>query len=137
MEKCVEIKFNQLLSKLKQAKAMVEEDKESVEAMAILTRANAFFEWYTKNYWLNYPSSYFDSKEADYHAFVLRCIDRFDIANLAPEKEEDIGRNPLDVMMEIINDVLVLDDAYNRHTFDKEMIELRRTCERARLDMLL
>lgn len=125
MNKDIEMKFNQLLSKLEQAKALVEEDKESVEAMAILVKANAFFQWYTKTYWLNYPSSYFDS---EYHGFVLRCIDRFDISNLAPEERMDEGRKPLDVMMEIINDVMVLDDAYNRCAFDKEMLELRRTC---------
>ena len=125
MNKDIEMKFNQLLSKLQQAKALVEEDKESVEAMGILVKANAFFQWYTKNYWLNYPSSYFDS---DYHGFVLRCIDSFDISNLAPEHREDEGRKPLDVMMEIINDVMVLDDAYNRCDFEKEMLELRRTC---------
>ena len=125
MNKDIEMKFNQLLSKLEQAKALVEEDKESVEAMAILVKANAFFQWYTKTYWLNYPSSYFNS---EYHGFVLRCIDRFDISNLAPEERMDEGRKPLDVMMEIINDVMVLDDAYNRCAFDKEMLELRRTC---------
>ena len=125
MNKDIEMKFNQLLSKLQQAKALVEEDKESVEAMAILVKANAFFQWYTKNYWLNYPSSYFDYVN---HGFVLRCIYRFDVSNLEPERREDEGRNPLDVMMEIINDVMVLDDAYKRCDFDKEMLELRRTC---------
>lgn len=127
MNKDIEKKFNQLISKLKQAKQLVEEDKESVEAMSILVKANAFFEWYTNLYWLNYPTAYFNPKDSDYHGFVLRCINRFDVSNLAPEYEEDEGKSPLDVMISIIEDTIVLDDAYNRQVFDKELLELKRT----------